>query len=166
MQADPTIGSWSESTLAKYIRDSVALLTPAHIPGLTVDDLVIPGSLTVTGSINFSRKLFQVGASGGTPFTNSWVNLGGGYAPAAYWKDSNGIVWLEGSVKSGTLGLSAFLLAPGFRPDQNRIFPAFSNNVPGLVQVTSAGQVQPLAVGTASNASYTLDGIAFRTTKT
>jgi hypothetical protein len=164
--AEATIGQWSESQLAKYVREAVRLLAPDHITGLTVDDLIVAGSFNSKGTSTFNRKLTSVGASGAPPFTNGWVNNGGGYAPAAYWKDENGIVTLEGTIKSGTLALAAFILPPGFRPDQSRLYPAYSNAVLGLVQVTSAGQVQPLAVGTASNASYSLDAIRFRTGKT
>jgi hypothetical protein len=164
--AEPTIGQWSESQLAKYVREAIERLLPDHIPGLTVDDLVVAGTLNVKGTSNFNRKLFNVGASGAPAFQNSWVNNGGGYAPAAYWKDEDGIVTVEGTIKSGTLGVAAFILPPGFRPDQHRLYPAYSNNTLGLVQVTSAGQVQPLATGTASNASYSLDAIRFRTGKT
>jgi hypothetical protein len=164
--AEAVIGQWTESQLNKYIREAVYLLTPDHIPNLTVDDLIVAGSLNSKGINNFHRLLANVGASGAPPFTNGWANYLTGYAPAAYWKDENGIVTVEGMVKSGTLGLAAFVLPPGFRPDQSRIYPAWSNSVLGLVQVTSTGQVQPLAVGTASNASYSLDAIRFRTGKT
>lgn len=157
------IGNWSESDLAKYIREAIERLLPTHIPGLTVDDLRVGGSLNVIGTVNFHRLLTPVGASGASPFTNGWQNFGGAYAPAAYWKDENGLVHLEGLVKSGTLGLAAFVLPPGYRPSASRIFAVFSNNTVGMVQVGSDGTVQPMAVGTASNASYSLDGIVFRT---
>lgn len=166
MAADATIGTWTETQLAKYIRDSVNLLAPDNLTSLMVDDLTVVDSLTVSGSVNMGRKLLTVGVSGSPVFTNGWVPLLGGYAPPAFWIDENGIVYLEGAAKSGTVGTTAWVLPPGYRPDQSRIFPAFSNNVGGLVQVTSGGLVQPLAVGTASNASYFFDGIMFRTTKT
>ena len=164
--AEVVIGQWSESQLAKYVREVIAQQLPDHLPGLTVDDLIVAGSLNVTGVATFNRKLVNVGASGAPPFTNSWANFGGGYAPAAFWKDDAGIVTLEGMIASGVIGVSAFVLPPGFRPDKSRVYPAWSNSTLGLVQVTSSGQVQPLAVGTASNASYSLDAIQFRTGKT
>jgi hypothetical protein len=162
---DATIGSWPEAQLAKYIREAVASLTPDHIPGLTVDDLIVAGSLNVKGTSTFNRKLVNVGGSGAPPFTNAWVNLAG-FAPAAFWKDANGIVTIEGLIATGTLGTTAFTLPPGYRPDRSRAFPAYSNATLGLVLVTSAGLVQPQTVGTASNASYSLDAIRFRTGKT
>lgn len=163
----PTIGQWTESDLAKVIRESIERLLPTHLPTLMVDDLFVAGSLSVTGSSNFNRRLFTVGASGASPFTNSWVNFGGTTPPVGYWKDANGLVFLEGLAKSGTLGVAAFVLPPGFRPDKDRLFPVWSNNTIGMVQVVAAsGNVIPLAVGTASNASYGFDGIVFRTGKT
>ena len=165
-QGITTIAQWTESDLAKYIRESIERLLPTHLPGLTVDDLRVAGSLNVIGSVNFHRQLIPVGTSGAAPFANGWSNFGSGYAPAAYWKDEDGIVHLEGLMKGGTLGIAAFVLPPGYRPAANRIFPVFSNSTIGMIQVLSDGSVQPMAVGTASNASYGLDGISFRTGNT
>lgn len=164
--AEATIGNWTESQFQKTLRDAIAQLLPDFIPGLTVDDLLVKGSLTLKGVAAFPRTLTFVGGSGAPPFTNSWVNSGGSNAPAAYWKDAFGVVTLEGTIKSGTVGSAAFTLPPGFRPDKDRFFPAYSNAVLGLVQVSSGGVVTPLVTGTASNASYSLDAIRFRTGKT
>jgi hypothetical protein len=161
-----TIGNWSSTQLFQVLRSYLAVNLPDHFPALTVDSLIVTDSLNVQGSSTFNRALVTVGAGTGPPFTNSWANLGSGNAPAAYWKDDQGLVFMEGTMSSGTLGQSAFTLPPGFRPDKSRTFPAYSNSVAGLVSVTSAGLVIPLAVSTASNASYTLDGIVFRTGKT
>lgn len=162
-QGVTTIGQWTESDLAKYIRESIERLLPTHLPGLTVDDLRVAGSLNVIGTVDFHRTLIPVGTSGAAPFTNGWSNFGSSYAPAAYWKDENGIVRPEGLIKGGTLDTAAFVLPPGFRPAKDRIFAVFSNSTVGMVQVKADGSVQPMAVGTASNASYSLDGINFRT---
>lgn len=163
--AEGTIGQWTESVLAKYIRESIERLLPTHIPALTVDDLIVAGSLDVPGSANFNRQLHVVGTSGSSPFTNGWGALAGA-APPAYWKDENGLVFLEGTGTAGVVGQAMFPLPPGYWPDKDRYFPAQSNNTLGIVKVTAAGLVQPLATGTASNASYSLDGIVFRTSKT
>ena len=166
-QSQVTIGQWTESDLAKYIRESIERLLPSHIPGLTVDDLIVAGSLRVlTAQVDFSRQLIAVGTAGAAPFTNSWHALGGGWAPPAYWKDEDGIVHLEGVGAGGTLGAAMFPLPPGYRPNQDRIFPVVSSSTFGAVQITAGGNVIPLAVGTATNAAYSLDGISFRTGKT
>jgi hypothetical protein len=162
-----TIGNWTEADLAKYIRESIERLLPTHIPSLVVDDLIVAGSLNVaTSTVDFHRQLVVVGTSGAPPFTNGWQNFGGGNTPAAYWKDENDLVFLEGTIKSGTLGVAAFPLPPGYRPSQDRFFAVQSNGTIGLVKVGADGNVSPLATGTASNASYSLDGIVFRTGKT
>lgn len=164
--AEATIGNWTESQFQKTVREAIAQLLPDFIPGLTVDDLIVKGSLALKGVASFPRTVTYVGGSGAPVFTNSWANFGSTAAPAAYWKDAFGIVTLEGTIKSGTVGSAAFTLPPGFRPDKDRFFPAYSNAVLGLVQVTAAGLVTPLVTGTASNVSYSLDAIQFRTGKT
>lgn len=166
LRGGATIGNWNESDLAKYIRDYIERLPPSHLDGLLVDDLRIAGSLNVIGTVNFHRQLVPVGSSGAAPFANGWQNFGSTYAPAAYWKDENGLVHLEGLIKSGTLSIAAFVLPPGYRPAMDRIFSVFSNNSVGMIQVQADGSVQPMSIGTASNASYGLDGVVFRTGNT
>lgn len=52
--------------------------------------------------------------------TNGWVNYGSVYGPARYRMLPNGIVMVEGLVKSGTLSLGTpiFTLPEGYRPAQ------------------------------------------------
>ena len=52
---------------------------------------------------------------------NSWVNYGGGLAPARYKKDKFGVVWVQGMIKSGTTtgGTVIFNLPAGYRPAYN-----------------------------------------------
>ena len=45
---------------------------------------------------------------------NNWVNLGGSYSPAGYRKIGD-IVYLRGTVKTGTLGVPMFTLPVGYR---------------------------------------------------
>jgi hypothetical protein len=49
---------------------------------------------------------------------NGWVNYGGNYLPASYWKDKNGVVHLSGLIKNGTTaaGTTLFVLPAGYRP--------------------------------------------------
>ena len=51
-------------------------------------------------------------------FQSGWVNYGGSYNPAGYFKDSLGIVHLRGLVKSGKIGnnQTIFTLPAGYRP--------------------------------------------------
>lgn len=65
--------------------------------------------------------------------TNSWVNVGGGNAVAAYRKIDDRVE-VRGRIRSGTLGTSAFTLPVGFRP------PA------GLMVPGGGGGASPIAV--------------------
>ncbi len=159
-QPTSTIGNWTESDLAKYIREAIERLLPTHIPGLTVDDLVVAGTFTLSGKATINHGLVTVGASGAPPFTNGWTNFGGNYQAAGYWKDNEGVVHLEGLIKSGTLGIAAFVLPPGFTPSASRVFTTYNNGAVGFVQVLKDGSVQPMS-GTST--SYSLEGITFRT---
>lgn len=99
-------------------------------------------------------------------FENSWVNYGGGYAAAEYYKDYDGVVHLKGMIKNGTRNVTAFTLPTDYRPVDRRLFGTISSAAlpaidVGRIDITSAGAVIPIiAVG------YTwvsLDGLQFRT---
>ena len=94
-------------------------------------------------------------------FENSWVNFGGAYNTAAYYKDPFGIVHLKGLIASGTLQAAAFTLPAGYRPSGTEVLTATSNESYGQVRINSSGQVIPFA---GSNAYYSLDGLTFRAT--
>lgn len=95
-----------------------------------------------------------------TVFQNGWVDFGGGtFGQVAYYKDTNGIVRLQGAIKSGTIATIAFGLPVGFRPASQAYFGSVSNNLPGFIAITPGGSV---TVQVGSNAYATLDGIAFR----
>lgn len=85
-------------------------------------------------------------------FTNAWVNFGGSTQIARYRKVGD-VVEIEGLIKTGTIGLSAFTLPAGFRPTLTEQFPQVSNSLFGALNVLSDGTVVPL-VG--NNASFSL----------
>jgi hypothetical protein len=91
---------------------------------------------------------------------NSWVNFGGSYVTAGYWKDDNGTVHLQGLIKSGTPipGL-AFTLPVGYRPATWEIFTVASNAALGVVEVQSTGGVN---ISSGSNVNLSLSGISFK----
>lgn len=91
---------------------------------------------------------------------NSWANSGGSERAAGYYKDRSGRVHLMGSIKSGTLGVNAFVLASGYRPSATLRFAVMSNNAFGYVSVDSSGGV---VVQVGSNVEVHLDGISFTT---
>jgi len=95
---------------------------------------------------------------------NSWVNFDT-TREARYWLDQEGVVHLSGMLSTGTVGLTAFTLPVGYRPDfvdatNDRLnFAVSSNSAFGVLQVLNTGAVIP-AVG--SNVFFALDGITFK----
>lgn len=104
---------------------------------------------TVEGDASWTAPTFQ----------NSWVNFGGTLGTAGYRK-ANGIVYLRGIIKSGTINTVAFNLPAGYRPAADTRFPSVSNSAFGSCIVDTSGNVTP-QVG--NNASFSLDGILFFT---
>lgn len=94
-------------------------------------------------------------------YQNSWASYNEGYAPASYYKDAMGVVHLEGLIKNGTVGASAFTLPTGFRPGYRQIYPVLNsaNNAVNRVDILTNGQVVPQS--TANNGWVTLSGINF-----
>jgi hypothetical protein len=93
----------------------------------------------------------DVGATGEPAFQNSWVNYGSGYAVASFGKTQQGIVYLKGLVKDGTLGSTIFTLPAGYRPTEIMLFPAWTLNVATVVfariEVLSDGTVKAVGGG-------------------
>ena len=108
--------------------------------------------------------LYLVGDAAWTAptLTNGWLNFGSGFTVAGYRKIGD-LVWLKGTVKSGTLGAAMFTLPVGFRPlaSGQTVNIVESNNLLGRVDVLSTGAVATGGVG--SNAYVQLDGIVFST---
>jgi len=95
-------------------------------------------------------------------FLNSWVNVGGGYYTAGYYKDSIGIVHLRGLIKGGTTtaGTDLLQLPVGYRPAKHMFFPAVSNYAYCAIQVLATGIVE---LGTVASATWIdLSSISFR----
>lgn len=90
---------------------------------------------------------------------NSWVNFGGAFNVAGYYKDPFGIVHLRGLVKSGVVGSPIFTLPAGYRPTATEIFATDSNAALGQISVNSSGDV---TLGFGSNVYASIDGMTFR----
>lgn len=122
----------------------------------------ITGDATITGKMSRSGEEWTA-----VSFTNSWVNYGSSYAPAAYRKDAQGFVHLRGLIKSGTLGSAAFTLPAGFRPGYVNIYAGRSTvsstwgvaNM-GRVDIETDGDVIPHAT-LCNNGYVSLEGIVF-----
>lgn len=92
---------------------------------------------------------------------NGWVNFDPvSYTPAGYYKDAQGIVHLEGLIKSGTTtaGTVLFTLPEGYRSSKGRTFPVASASAFGAVFLDALGNVKFSA---GSSADFSLDGISF-----
>lgn len=93
-------------------------------------------------------------------FQNGWQNYGGVWATAQYYRDREGRVHLKGLIRSGTIGTTAFNLPAQYRPAQQLLFDAISNNGQGRVEILTNGNV--LISTVSSNVYVSLDGISFR----
>lgn len=90
---------------------------------------------------------------------NAWANYGGAFPVAKATKTSDGMVMLNGLIKSGGLGTTAFTLPPGWRPRRNIIYTGVAADAFARIDVTLEGYVLPVAGGAAS--WMALDGIMF-----
>lgn len=94
-----------------------------------------------------------VGAAGQPAFQNSWVNYDASHQ-ARFYKDPSGVVRLDGTIKSGSVGgFAAFVLPAGYRPVQEQPFAVPSNGAFGILLVEPTGEVYPF-VG--SNVAFNL----------
>lgn len=92
-------------------------------------------------------------------YLNSWVDYGGTHNKAGYYKDLDGVVHLQGMVKSGTIGQPIFTLPTGYRPSKTIVFTVPSNGAFGVLEVQTDGDV----VATTGNNTYvSLEGVSFR----
>lgn len=96
---------------------------------------------------------------------NSWVNYGSTFAPVAYYKDSYGIVHMQGLLKDGgvyTAGTILFTLPVGFKPAQEQIFVVNgpSSNQFARLNITPTGNVT-LQTTLSASGWLSLSGISF-----
>jgi hypothetical protein len=104
---------------------------------------------------------------------NSWHNEPGGYQPAGFFKDGSGIVHIEGTVESLSVGGSGigkpdpgptlFVLPVAYRPSATRLFSVYDkelNPPQNRLKVDPDGRVS-LVTGARSQ-QIQLDGIDFR----
>ncbi|MFP2897574.1 fibronectin type III domain-containing protein [Corallococcus sp. 4LFB] len=89
---------------------------------------------------------------------SGWVSIGAPRGPT-YYKNSSGETCLGGGIKSGTMGSTAFVLPPGYRPATEQRQPVDCGAVYGRVRITSDGAVTPIS---GSTAEFNLDGVRFR----
>lgn len=92
---------------------------------------------------------------------NGWVNYGGGFSEAGYFKDVIGIVHLKGVITGGSGTM--FKLPVGYRPKTIKKIVTISND--GISEKLASVNILPdgsVNLDFGSNTWFTLDGISFR----
>jgi len=95
-------------------------------------------------------------------FQNFWHNFAAGYAPAGYYKDSAGIVHLQGVIAGGTdTSVNIiFTLPVGYRPKNTEMFTAYSSSGFSSVWIEPDGVI---SFRSGANSFFSLSGISFTT---
>lgn len=114
--------------------------------------LVWAGDLLIVGRMSSPDAWHDVGTGSEPAFTNSWVNHAS-LASARFTRDADGTVHVEGCIKNGTNGASAFTLPIGYRPGRDLIFAAHQYDGASVVgnstvRVGSDGTVKFSGTGT------------------
>jgi hypothetical protein len=96
---------------------------------------------------------------------SGWSTYGSGTSFPSYWRDAQGVVHLEGAMAGGAAGSVFATLPVGFRPRNDKAFPATYSNgtsyVAGMIAVrSSTGNLE--WHGGAAPVTAFLDGITFR----
>lgn len=139
-------------------------LTSPVISGGTIDNASVGATTASTGrfttvTTTTTGSTIVVDSFTAPTFLNSWVDFGGAFNTAGYYKDPFGIVHLRGLVKSGVVNTPIFNLPAGYRPTATEVFVTDSNSAHAQVTVSAAGNVT-LAFG--SNVYASLDGMTFK----
>lgn len=98
---------------------------------------------TVTDKANKALPILSV-----PTLLNSWIDFGGSYANAAYYKDEFNIVHILGLIKGGvgSPGTVIFNLPVGHRPPADLIFTVMSSNAgtatPVAIEISTTGDVK------------------------
>lgn len=119
------------------------------LPYSSFEDEGVEGNFdTIKQMFPLSRKYMKietpnvVAAAGQPAFQNSWVNYDAAtFRGARYWKDPMGIVWVEGLIKSGTIGTTVFEFPAGYRPGVALRFETITNSGIGYFDVAATGNL-------------------------
>jgi hypothetical protein len=159
-----SIKDWTEADLLQFLRKQESVV-PTGVQASHVQ----AGSASISGQLQLNQQvrypgmdvpILVTGNSGGG-FSNAWVNSGSvNEAPAQYFKDIHGWVHLRGLIKSGTIGATAFVLLPAYRPKNTVACAVASNGAFAVLLIDNSGNVTP---NVGSNLSFRLDGVRFPT---
>lgn len=101
----------------------------------------------------------EIGATSEPGFQNSWVNVAGAFATAAFRKLPTGLVLLKGVIKTGNLNTIAMTLPAGYRPAASTdvgTFAAGGSTQIGLLRIGSAGGVRLVSGGADPATSFSI----------
>lgn len=128
------------------------------LPGAPVDDFNIQAKFDVIQLRWVDPPAVRlIGGTGNPAFAGAWVNFGAGFTSAGFYRDRNR-TYLQGTIKTGVIGTTAFTLPSGYWPAQICNFSVASGAGVGVVQINTAGLVTP-AIGV--NTDVSLDTISF-----
>ena len=118
-------------------------------------------NIDISDSILNSNVYYLTNAKTYPSLLNGWINYpSGGYETCNYYKDDNGIVHINGLVKSGTLAQPLFMLPDGYKPDKILIFNCYSSgDTIARIDVQGDGVVM---IRTGNTSYISLSGISFK----
>lgn len=110
--------------------------------GLAIGKVSQSDNLEIAMDVDLTGELLQENRQSAT-LQNNWVNYGGGYEEACFWKDKNNVVHISGFIKSGTTTAETvlFTLPAGYRPRANEKVVTVSLNAFCVLDIYSSGNV-------------------------
>jgi hypothetical protein len=138
---------------------SATSATSATTAATAANANLLQGNAASVFATRAQEAVHLVGTSGNPPFQNSWSNFGGGFSSTGFWKDSFGVVHLQGTFSGGAAGTAAFTLPVGYRPPQ-ALFMTVATGATSLafVYILTTGEVAPQNSGGDDG----IDGLSFR----
>lgn len=108
--------------------------------GDTVWCMKIAGDVWVIGDMRQPKNVTQ-GAWNNLTFSNGWTSYGSGNEPGRYWKDPEGFVYVQATLKGGTMGNVQIASLPvGFRPWRTHHFWGLVGTG-ARIDITPSGQI-------------------------
>ncbi|MGM8212644.1 phage tail spike protein [Virgibacillus sp. W0430] len=106
--------------------------------------------------LDSGRFIRQLGAQA-LSLQNGWVNAGGIYPNLVFYEDTQGYIYIKGSIKDGTVGTGSPVarLPVGYRPSYYMRFPSAQGHD---LHISTNGYIM---VGGGSNTIVSFDGILF-----
>lgn len=139
--------------------DSATNATNATNAATAANANLLQGNAASVFATKAQEAVHLVGTTGNPPFENSWANYGGGFSSVGFWKDSFGVVHLQGTFTGGAAGTTAFTLPAGYRPAENLFMPVATGATASLfMYILTTGEVQPRNNGGDDG----IDGLSFR----